>query len=71
MLQTTATKKVAEMIVVVNMKNIILRGKTYYFRIGVPADCREELKQREIVESLRTRNPLAADERAESSHLGR
>ena len=51
------------MIVVVDMKNVILRGKTYYFRIVVPADCREELGCREVVESLGTKNPLVADER--------
>ena len=53
------------MIVVVNMKNVIQRGETYYFRRAVPKDCVEEIGQSEIVESLRTKNPLAADRLAE------
>jgi hypothetical protein len=53
------------MIVVVNMKNIILQGETYHFRIAVPADCREEIGQSEIVESLRTKKRVEAEVRAE------
>ena len=53
------------MIVVVNMKNVIQRGKAYFFRIAVPADCQEEIGQREIVVSLRTKKPLEAEKKAE------
>jgi hypothetical protein len=53
------------MIVVVNMKNVTKQGNTSHFRIAVPKDCIVAFGKKEIVESLRTKNYLEADKRAE------
>ncbi len=49
------------MIVKIKMKNVILRGKIYYFRMRVPASCQSALEKREIVESLKTENHFEAE----------
>lgn len=49
------------MIVMVNMKNVILRGKTYHFRMGVPKDCVTAVGKTEVTESLKTTDKLEAN----------
>ncbi len=48
------------MIVMVNMKSVILRGKTYYFRMGVPKDCVSTIGKTEVTQSLKTTDELEA-----------
>lgn len=53
------------MIIVVKMKNLIQRGKNYYFRLTVPQDCKETVGKREILLSLKTDDPLKATKEAD------
>jgi integrase len=42
------------------LKHVILRGETYFFRMRVPQDCLEQVGKKEIIYSLKTKDPLAA-----------
>lgn len=42
------------MVITITMKSVIKRSETYYFRIGVPTDCRDSVGKREITQSLQT-----------------
>lgn len=53
-----------EMVITMELKHIILRGKTYHFRMPVPKDCVRKIGKTEIVQSLRTDNPLEAQKAA-------
>jgi hypothetical protein len=53
------------MIVMVNMKNVILRGKTYYFRMGVPKECAAAVGKTEVTQSLKTADELEARKAAD------
>ena len=44
------------MVIIITMKNVIKRGEIYYFRIGVPTDCRDSVGKREITQSLKTKD---------------
>ncbi|VGO12119.1 hypothetical protein PDESU_00669 [Pontiella desulfatans] len=48
------------MVITITMKNVIPRGKTLYFRLAVPADCREAIGKREILQPLKTSDELEA-----------
>jgi hypothetical protein len=43
---------------------LIRRKNIFYFRLGVPADLREIVKSREIIQSLRTQNSDEAERKA-------
>jgi integrase len=53
------------MIIMVRMKSVLLRGKTYYFRMGVPTDCIEAIGRTEITQSLKTGDELEARTKSE------
>ncbi|MDH3982105.1 MAG: hypothetical protein OES84_04300, partial [Kiritimatiellaceae bacterium] len=53
------------MVVVVKIKNVILRGETYYFRMVVPSDCRKVVGKREISLSLKTNDATIAKSKAD------
>ncbi|MDD2598457.1 MAG: hypothetical protein PHO37_04430 [Kiritimatiellae bacterium] len=53
------------MIIIVKMSNVIQRGKIFYFRMAVSADCRETIGQSEIKSTLETGNPLDAEKKAD------
>ena len=53
------------MIFVVRMKNIIQRGERFYFRMVVPSDCKKAVGKKEITQSLKTKDPVVAKEKAE------
>ena len=48
------------MIVMVRMKNVIPRGKTYCFRMRVPKDCVSTIGKTEVTQSLKTTDELEA-----------
>ena len=48
------------MIIVVKIKNVILRGDTYHFRMVVPLDCQKVCGQKEISLSLETQDAIIA-----------
>lgn len=49
------------MVVTITMKNVIQRGEIYYFRNGVPAECRDSVGKREITQSLKTSDPVGSE----------
>lgn len=48
------------MVITMELKHVILRGKRYFFRMRVPDDCIRQLGKKEIVQSLHTGDPLEA-----------
>jgi integrase len=60
LLQIYATKFGAIMVIIITVKNFIKRSNIYYFRMAVPADCRDQVGQREITQSLKTSDELEA-----------
>ena len=55
------------MVITMSLKRVILRGKTYYFRMLVPKDCIEAIGKTEIVISLKTKDPLATKTKTEAT----
>ena len=48
------------MVITMELKHVILRGETYFFRMRVPQDCVEQVGKKEIIYSLKTKDPLMA-----------
>lgn len=48
------------MVILITMKNVILRSGKYHFRIRVPKDCQESVGKREITQSLKTKEAVEA-----------
>jgi integrase len=52
------------------LKHVILRGETYFFRMRVPQDCVEQVGKKEIICSLKTKDPLKAQATAKEAAQG-
>jgi len=48
------------MVLTMEVKNVILRGRTYHFRLRVPGDCIQKTGRKEISQSLKTGDPAEA-----------
>ena len=48
------------MVITMEIKYVVKRGKQYYFRMLVPKDCVKTIGKREIVIALKTSDPLVA-----------
>jgi len=48
------------MVITMELKNVVLRGKTYHFRLRVPKDCVSNVGKKEVLQSLKTTDPLEA-----------
>lgn len=65
LVQKFGTKQAPKLVIKVKLRNVIQRGKIFYFRVAVPTDCRETIGQSEIKNSLETENPLDAQKKAD------
>ena len=52
------------MVIKMELKNVIQRGGNFSFRMRVPKDCIKKIGKREIVQSLKTSDPVVAAEAA-------
>ncbi len=55
------------MVITMELKHVILRGETYFFRMRVPQDCVEQVGKKEITYSLQTKDPLKAQATAKEA----
>ena len=53
------------MVIKMDIKNVIRRGGKFHFRMRVPKDCVKKIGKREIVQSLKTEDPLEARKEAQ------
>ena len=52
------------MVITMELKHVIKRGETYWFRMRTPQDCVKGVGKKEIIKSLATKDPLVAQARA-------
>ncbi len=48
------------MVITMSLKHVIIRGKTYFFRLRIPRDCIEQLGRKEVTQSLTRLSQLGA-----------
>ncbi len=58
------------MVITITMKNVVLRGATYHFRMAVPKECQQAVGKTEITQALDTGDPAEAAVLAKAATIG-